>query len=179
VIDRKPFWEGQLRALWLSLLIALLLSGHRASAQNTAGTGAQITWFGIYTVATKDQVQSGSGSDILTNDTGIIPPATNSDQIVLGRRIRFGFGYILTGTSANGSVEVTPIVKYPPPGILKRNIMVADILVLGECDIRGKDCHVGFFVDDPKGLPTGVWTFQLYDRTPKLLAEKPFTVLLP
>jgi hypothetical protein len=168
-----------MRTWSLSLLIAFLLSGHQASAQGSAITGAEITWFGIYTVAKPSESKAVQGP--MVKESGIIPPTTNRDQIVLGRGLRFGFGYTLTGSPTNGRVEVTPVFKYPPPGVFEPAIgrTVDDVMIpFVECDIGGKDCLVGFVVGDAKGVPAGVWTFQLYDRK-NLLAEKKFTVSLP
>ena len=158
-------------------LIALLISAPQAFAQNAAITEARITWFGIYTVAKSSAIGAEQGP--VVKQGGIIPPTTNSDQIVLGRGIRFGFGYMLTGSSGNGRVQA--YFWYPPPGVFDPRFgnTVKAFAQMTECEIGASDCLVGFAVDDPKELPTGAWKFQVYDQAAtKLLAEKIFTVRL-
>jgi hypothetical protein len=142
-------------------------------------TGAQISWFGIYTLAKSSEMKTGQGPTVKEGE--IIPPTTSNDQIVLYAGIRFGFGYTLTGSPANGRADVTASFKFPPPGVLNPVVgrRVDGILIFPDCELGGKGCLVGFAVDDPNSLPTGVWTFQVYNSTGRVLAEKQFAVSLP
>ena len=165
-----------MRARLLSVIVALLISGHSVCAEDATLTAVEITWFGIYTVSKPSKILQGP----VISDGGIIPPTSNNDRIVLGRGIRFGFGYTLTGSPANGRVEVVSIFNYPSPGVFNEIVekKAEHVLAFGDCEIGGKDCHVGFVVEDPKDLPAGVWTFQLFSNK-KVWAEKRFTISLP
>jgi hypothetical protein len=168
-----------MRICWLSLFVAFLASANnQASAQDARITSAEMTWFGIYTVANPSETKAAEGPRV--KDSGIIPPTTNSEQVVLRRGVRFGFGYVLAGVPANGRVNVNSIFKYPAPGVPDRVRLtrVLQRFAFDDCEIGAKYCLVGFVVDDPKDLPIGVWTFELYDEK-RLLAEKSFTVSLP
>jgi hypothetical protein len=163
----------------MALLIAFLVSGNQASAQDATIGGAEITWFGTYTVTNPSENQATEGPEEVKN-SGVIPPTTNSEQVVLRRGIRFGFGYVLTGSPANSRAHVLSIFTYPSPGVPRPFPpgKAVQHLSFDDCEIGGRDCLVGFVVDDPNDLPIGDWTFELYVRK-RLLAEKRFTVSLP
>ena len=168
-----------MRTWWLSLLIALLAGANQASAQGGTIAGAEITWFGVYTVANPSEDKAGPGPEV--RYSGVIPPTTNSEQVVLRRGIRFGFGYVLTGSPANGRANVVAIFKYASPGIPHAlGGKATQHFTFADCKIGGKGCVVGFVVDEPNDLPIGVWTFELHDEEiQKLLAEKRFTASRP
>jgi hypothetical protein len=152
-----------LLALFLPLLL-LPLPNHASWAQGASVTGATMTWYGVYTAAKRTHV-SGT-KDV---DTGLTPPAVNSDQVRLGNdTVLFGYGYKLIGSPPTALVAFTYRTIFPD-GRYQDNIY--DRLA-----INRQDLFVGEGLDPDSN--TGTYTLQLWHNG-GLLLEKAFTVAKP
>ena len=162
------------RIFLTALLVAFVPS---AWAQNSANvTGATIDWFGVYGSEETEIKDPNVSTGQHYTSSNIVPPTTNSDEIILTPATRFGFGFTLTG-EGSGNVVLTQIYKYPSPGMPRGNsgrYVSTDKLpftyAFGSGNVMGY--NVG---SDPSGWPAGTWTFQLWSGD-RLLIEKIFTV---
>jgi hypothetical protein len=131
-------------------------------AQSASVTGATMTWYGVYTAANVTSVTSTKGED-----TGVTPPATNSDQVTLpttGSTL-FGYGYTLSGGPPTALVAMTYRTIFPD-GSHQDNIY--DRLA-----INRQDLFIGESITS--GSPTGTYNLQLWHNSVMLL-QKSFTV---
>lgn len=142
--------------------LLLLLSNHASWAQGASVTGATMTWFGVYTAASSTSVSSTKAID-----TGVKPPATNSDQVPLPANgsVLFGYGYTLAGSPPTALVAMTYRTLFPG-GRYQDNIY--DRLA-----INRQDLFIGQRLNADSA--TGTYTLQLWHNGAMLLA-KSFTV---
>src|SRR6185437_522475 len=162
----------------IALVFSLVVSGP-VRAQNATATGANITWYGTFTVKKTTEIKDRSISTGTRFDETLDQPQANSDRIVLRDGLRFGFGFTLSGRPATGIARIRYVYKYPAPGIDRGGDkpQLSDE-VPGNFKINRKDLYIGWTVGSLQGLPEGVWTFQVY-AADRLLAEKSFSVSLP
>lgn len=132
-------------------------------AQGASVTGATMTWYGVYTAATTTSVSSTKAID-----TGVKPPATNSDRVnlVANDSVLFGYGYRLIGSPPTALVSMTYRTIFPD-GTHQDN-------VYERLAINRKDLFIGERLGS--GNDTGKYTLQLWHNGGMLL-EKTFTVL--
>lgn len=154
--------------LQLALLLPFLLSppaDHASWAQGASVTGATMTWYGVYTVASSTNVSATK-----TVSKGITPPSANNDHITLSTKdtIRVGYGYRLIGSPPTAEVALTYRTIFPD-GRYQDNIY--DGLA-----INRQDLFIGQLID-PDGA-TGTYTLQLWHNSGMLL-EKSFVVSKP
>jgi hypothetical protein len=147
-------------AFFLPLLL-LPLPNQASWAQGASVTGATMTWYGVYTAASTTRVNSTKSID-----TGITPPAVNSDQVTLGGdRTLFGYGYRVIGSPPTALVAFTYRTIFPD-GHYQDNIY--DRLAINRQDLF---IGQGLAADSQ----TGTYTLQLWHNG-GLLLEKRFTV---
>jgi hypothetical protein len=152
------------RLLILLSFLFLLPMNHQSWAQNPTVTGAQMTWYGIYTATSIIAVDPTKDTS-----TGISPPASNSDHIVLtAAGGLFGYGYTLSGSPSTATVSLTYKTIFPN-GSVETNVY--DGLPIGSENLW---IGTNFRSTDP----TGTWTLQLWYGQ-KMLLEKSFTVVNP
>ena len=150
-------------AFFLPLLLSPL-SNDESWAQGGTVTGATMTWYGVYTVAT-----STNASPTKTISTGITPPAVNNDHVTLAKTtIRIGYGYRLIGSPPTAQVAFTYRTIFPD-GRYQDNIY--DGLA-----INRQDLFIGQLLDPDSA--TGTYTLQLWHNGGMLL-EKSFVVSSP
>jgi hypothetical protein len=169
--------ELRMRAFLRCLSLGFVLAGHAAFAQTV--TGAQMTWYGNYTVErVTEQKDSGSATGTKNVIGGIVAPAADSDVIRAVPGTRFGFGYRLIGPSSDAVATVRHVYKMPPPGIADATGQrkVADESTYPDLGLDRKDLFIGRYIAGD--FPTGTWTLQLWYRD-RMLAEKSFTVVAP
>ncbi|HTV38887.1 MAG TPA: hypothetical protein VMF12_20840 [Xanthobacteraceae bacterium] len=152
--------------LGFAFLLTFLLSplcGHESWAQSV--TGATMTWYGVYTVASSTDV-----SPTKTVSKGITPPAANNDHVSLGQKdnIRVGYGYRLIGSPGTAEVALTYRTIFPD-GRYQDNIY--DGLA-----INRQDLFIGQILDPDSA--TGTYTLQLWHNSGMLL-EKSFIISKP
>lgn len=151
-----------LRFAFLLPLFLSPLSIHEGWAQTV--TGATLTWYGVYTVASSTDV-----SPTKTVSKGITPPAVNNDHVTLGKdTIRVGYGYRLIGSPPTGEVALTYRTIFPD-GRYQDNIY--DGLA-----INRQDLFIGQILDPDSA--TGTYTLQLWHNSGMLL-EKSFNISKP
>jgi hypothetical protein len=160
-------------------LFAFLIVAPQCFAQEMAVTGVRITWYGNYdsgqTVLLQD---SGSTTGKRRVSSGIIPPASNSDQILFRRDVRFGFGFELLGDQPNALLNLRYVTKVPAPGIFdlktrRRKTLIEE--TYPNLAISQKDLFCGEYLGDYRDPPAGLWTLQVWEDD-RLLAEKSFTL---
>ncbi len=153
----------------LAVLAVALVAGTVAvifpqplSAQNVSLSGARMTWYGVYTAETSTSVSSTKAID-----TGIKPPAQNSDRFSLPAdgSILFGYGYVLIGSPPTALVAFTYRTIFPD-GRHQDNIY--DRLA-----INRQDLFIGQRINSDSD--TGTYALQLW-RNGAMLLEKSFTV---
>jgi hypothetical protein len=151
--------------LALSLPLLLLpLSDHAGWAQSVSVTGATMTWYGVYTAASVTNVSATKSVD-----SGLTPPAVNSDRITLAKdTVLFGYGYRLIGSPPTALVAFTYRTIFPD-GRYQDNIY--DRLA-----INRQDLFVGQALNP--NSDAGTYTLQLW-RNGGMLLEKSFTVSKP
>ncbi len=154
--------------LQLALFLPLLLSplSNQASwAQGGSVTGATLTWYGVYTVASSTSVSATK-----TVSKGVTPPSANSDRVTLSTKdtIRMGYGYRLIGSPGSAEVALTYRTIFPD-GRYQDNIY--DGLA-----INRQDLFIGQLLDPDSA--TGMYTLQLWHNSGMLL-EKSFNVSKP
>ncbi len=152
-----------LRSVLLFLALLLLpLSTHASRAQDGTVTGATMTWYGVYTVASSTQVTSTKNVA-----TGITPPTANSDRVSLPAkdRLSFGYGYALIGSPPTALVAFTYRTIFPD-GTYQDNIY--DGLA-----INRRDLFIGQLLYPNSA--TGTYTLQLW-RKGAMLLEKSFII---
>ena len=168
-----------MRTFSLVLLAVMLPFGGETLAQTPVVTGALITWYGSYAPAeTKLVKDPASTAGVRRISSGILPPSTNTDRIPFAPDARFGFGYKLIGSPANGSVSLRYVSKVPAPGV--RDAKTGQRMTVVENTYRDlaldrTDLFCGEFLGDYKEPPRGIWSLQVWygDR---MLLEKSFTV---
>jgi hypothetical protein len=132
------------------------------SAQSVSLSGARMTWYGVYTAETSTSVSSTKAID-----TGIKPPATNSDHFALPAdgSILFGYGYVLIGSPPTALLAFTYRTIFPD-GRYQDNIY--DRLAINRDDL-----FIGQRINSDSA--TGTYTLQLW-HSGAMLLEKSFTV---
>ena len=164
-----------MRRFVLGLLAVLLLSVDGAAAQTV--TGAQLTWYGIYTVGkTVQEKDSGSVTGFKNVSSGISAPSTNTDRISFVDGVRFGFGFELIGTPPNAQVTLKYISKFPPPGrpdAATGKLKIAEETSYSGLAINRKDLFIGRVIGDDS--LEGTYTMQVW-YIDRLLVEKSFTL---
>ena len=158
-----------------------LLLGQYATAQEAKVSGAKIVWYGVYKVGESKEVpdkSSPTGTRLLSS--GIIPPSTSSDRIPAVLGTRFGVGYVLEGGPPGAQAKVRHVRLFPPGGIVNSKTgQRADSLdVELSYPVDTKDLFLGYPFRESFELVPGVWTFQVWNGSRKLL-EKQFTVYRP
>jgi hypothetical protein len=131
-------------------------------AQGASVTGATMTWYGVYTAASTTSVSSTKAID-----TGLTPPATNSDRVPLPANgsVLFGYGYTLIGSPPTALVAFTYRTIFPD-GHYQDNIY--DRLA-----INRQDLFIGQRINSDSA--TGTYSLQLW-HSGGMLLEKSFIV---
>jgi hypothetical protein len=164
-----------------AVLSSFLICNHTASAQEASITDAHVTWYGVYQTSNDSFVEDKSslaGKRIVS--TGIVPPKINGDRIPAILNSRFGFGFSLSGVPAGGLVRIRYVRNFPAVGILNAKTGERHFNEQGEfrIGVDRKDLFVGYSFDEHDELVAGVWSFELWHGSRKLL-EKSFTVYKP
>jgi hypothetical protein len=151
-------------ALFLPALLMPLSNG-ASWAQGANVTGATLTWYGVYTVASSTNVSATK-----TVSKGVTPPSVNNDHVTLSTKdtIRVGYGYRLIGNPPTAEVALTYRTIFPD-GRYQDNIY--DGLA-----INRQDLFIGQLLDPDSA--TGTYTLQLWHNSGMLL-EKSFIVSKP
>jgi hypothetical protein len=152
----------------LALFLPLLLLppfNHASWAQNASVTGATMTWYGVYTVASSTSVSSTK-----TVSKGVTPPSVDNDHVTLSTKdtIRVGYGYRLIGNPPTAEVALTYRTIFPD-GKYQDN-------VYDGLEIDRQDLFIGQLLDPDSA--TGTYTLQLWHNS-GLLLEKSFVVAKP
>lgn len=169
------------RTLPFAALVFFLLFHPTASAQQASVTGARLLWYGIYQAGSTSVIEDKtSATGTRTVSTGITPPQINSDRIPAALNTRFGFGYALTGTPADGVAGITHVRVFPPAGIVDPKTGERHTSERLETNFRidRNDLFIGYLFDHDVQLVPGAWLFQVWNGNRKLL-EKSFTVYMP
>lgn len=144
------------RCFWL--LLCLVLMTGKVFAQQV--TGAEITWYGVYTAASDERTSEK------TISRGITPPDTDNDRIPMVSGTRFGYGYKLTGSPGSAQVTLKYIIKVPSEN--------DEVTYWPGLAINRTDLFIGYIFDSSS--PTGMYILQVWYGT-RLLAEKSFNVV--
>jgi hypothetical protein len=169
------------RTLPFAALMFLLLFHPTASAQQPSVTGARMLWYGIYQAGSTSVIEDKTtATGTRTISTGIAPPQINSDRIPAALNTRFGFGYALTGSPADALAGITYVRVFPPAGIVdpKTGERHTSSRTEGTFRVDRTDLFIGYLFTDNIELVPGVWLFQVWSGSRKLL-EKSFTVYMP
>jgi Domain of unknown function (DUF3859) len=100
-------------------------------------------------------------------------PAT----IPLQKDVQFGYRYKIIGQPDGAQVDIKPVTNYPPPGLRsptsQQPVLRAERIrkrLIGETSVTT------YTLEDDFELVPGVWTFEIYDGSCKLVS-KTFTLV--
>jgi hypothetical protein len=173
-----------MRTVYLALFAAIAFvtaAGAPAQAQNARVTGAQIKWYGVYTIAKSETIADPSSpTGARFTSSGFRQSGGNTDRISLTDGIRFGFAFSLSGQPRSAVADIEFVHLYPAPGIDvgADGKMARQWRRTYKFALNRDDLVIGFNLGDGKDLPEGVWTFQIVHHG-RVLAEKNFTVTRP
>jgi hypothetical protein len=168
------------RAFCFALLSLILLVDQSAWAREGKVTGAEMLWYGIYTVGKTTVVKdpkSAAGTRLVSG--GIVGPAVNSDRITVTENARFGFGYRLHGRPGNAVVPIVHVTIFPGKGIrnaagqLQKTESINYNLAINQADL-----FVGRRMGSPVDETGGVYKIQVWHKG-RILLEKQFTIHKP
>ncbi len=175
---------GTMRAVYLALIATIafvIAAGAPAQAQQPRVTGAQIKWYGVYAIGKSETIAdptSATGTRFSSGGFRLL--GGNTDQIPLSDGTRFGFAFSLSGQPRTGVADIDFVQFYPAPGIgggaagaASRRWSRTYHFALNRDDLV-----IGFNLGDTKGMPEGIWRFQVVHKG-RVLAEKSFTVAQP
>ena len=169
------------RTMPFAALILFLVSHHTACAQQASVSSARLLWYGVYQAGSTSVIEDKtSATGTRTISTGITPPQVNSDRIPAALNTRFGFGYALTGSPANGTAGITHVRVFPPAGIVDPKTGERHTTERLQTNFRidRNDLFIGYLFDHEIQLVPGIWLFQVWSGDQKLL-EQSFTVYKP
>jgi Domain of unknown function (DUF3859) len=169
------------RRLPFAALMFFLLFHPAAFAQQATVTGAKMLWYGIYQAGSSAVIEDKTtATGTRTIAAGITPPQINSDRIPAALNTRFGFGYALTGSPGDAIAGITYVRVFPPAGIVNPKTGERHTSSRTESTFRidRTDLFIGYLFTDNIELVPGVWLFQVWSGSRKLL-EKSFTVYMP
>ena len=175
----KGFGRGQIRSLkllWLAgaVLLANVLT---ANGQELFVQGAELVGYGVFesrkvgntiygaSTIPQDMVANVSFTDFTTE----IPAKLGTE---------FGFQYIINSQPKGGLINVTYVIRFPEPGLVRnsgkvyKDVQYSDRITIGE-----KTLH-GYGFDRPWEMVPGEWVFEVWHKKARLL-RKTFTVLAP
>jgi hypothetical protein len=170
-----------MRKFLLVALSCLLACIPRAYAQEASIAGATMLWYGVYTAGSTAVIADpATPTGTRTVSTGITPPNINSDRIPAILNTRFGIGYVLDGTPADGVARIRHVHTFPPGGIVNPATAETNFSEQGEYNfaINRKDLFTGYLFERDFTLVPGVWKFEVWNGD-RLLLEKSFTVYKP
>jgi hypothetical protein len=167
-----------MRAFCYAVLSAILLFGQSARAQQATVTGAEMQWYGVYTVGEFKEVKdpnSATGTRLVSS--GITGPATNSDRIAVRDGIRFGFGYRLLGRPGSATVPIVHATEFSGAGGLGGTGKNSEKINYN-LGINQRGLFIGRKMGDAASEPTGVYKFQVWYKN-RILLEKQITIYRP
>jgi hypothetical protein len=167
-----------MRAFCFAVLSLILLAGQSAQAQEGNVTGAEMLWYGIYTVGEFKQVKdpnSATGTRLVSS--GIAGPATNSNRIAVSDGVRFGFGYRLLGQPGSAIVPIVHVTQFSGIGGLGGTGKNSEKINYN-LGISQGGLFIGRKMGDSATEPTGVYKFQVWHKN-RMLLEKQITIYKP
>jgi hypothetical protein len=160
----------------LCLAVCLLISFvPNANAQQARIDRIDIVEFGIYTA--DRTLESTNAQGIKQNTINSVRHAATTATIPLQKDVQFGYRYKIIGQPDGAQVDIKLVTNYPPPGLRsptsQQPVLRAERIrkrLIGETSVTT------YTLEDDFELVPGVWTFEIYDGSRKLVS-KTFTLV--
>lgn len=154
------------------LLVSFVSS---ANAQQARIDRIDIVEFGIYTSDRK--LDSIDAQGVKRNTIDNVRHAATTTTIPLQKDVQFGYRYKIIGRPEGAQVDIKLVTNYPAPGLRtpssQKPVMRSERIrkrLIGETSIAT------YTLEDDFELVPGVWTFEVYDGSSKLVT-KTFTLV--
>lgn len=160
----------------ITSLILLCLTSWNAQSADLEISATQIVGYGVFEAASVRRDRSISSSAIGRDDVRGVQfiEYTSDIPAVLGKN--FGFQYIINSQPAGSKVDVTHVIKFPSPGLVRPGGQVFEVSREERTARLGHETLHGYGFDVEWEIVPGEWTFEVWHND-ALIVRKSFNVI--